>query len=222
MITPKFAIIYYEGEFPYLEKGDFVQDKKKKDEYILEGMRPFSSDELLKLQTISMNGKGIYMDGLLPKGIVFLNQFPSNAMIAWIEPAQKRKMLFRDENLKGIYDVPNTLFFIHNSDLYVFLVKKKDMERFNIDTALYQSHYYNVWDSCIVCVGTGYKPNVDSIGVNEMVNAVSHNFWEGSYFTHSNVDGIDEIWTEKKGMYPETKWKKKTTLKELLSKFIKL
>lgn len=222
MIVPKFAIVYYEGDTTYLEKGDFVPDPKKKGEYVLEGMRPFVSDELLKLQTVTMNGKGIFVDGMLPKGTVLLNQFPSNAMIAWIEPACKRKILFKDESLTGIYDVPNTLFFIHNSDLYAFLVKNRDMEKFTMDTQLYRSHYYNVWDSCIVCVGTGYKPNVDSVGVNELVERVSHNFWEGSYFTHSSVSGIDEIWTEKKGRYPETKWKKITTLRELVSKFMSL
>lgn len=225
MLTPDFAIVTYRNkdkEIKHIEKGDFV--KGKNNDYVLSGLRPFIDDELEKLQTVMSQNKGLYFDGLVPKGLLYVNTIPSNAVIAWHVPKGPRVLNFKDEKLRGKYDVPDTVFIIHNSEIRIYIVKKKDAEKIGLKTKLYKSYYFNIWDSCLLCIGNGYKPNFSYIGVNEMIDKVTQDFFEGSYFTHPNTDHDlqRKIWESQNGKHPETKWKKIATIKQVLSRFVKL
>lgn len=225
VLIPAYGIVVYyqkSKKIPvYIEKGNFT---KKGEGYSLTGLRPFVSDELRNLQKIGAANKGLYCDGLLNKNILFINSDPNNAIVVWVESACKRVVNFKEDDLRKEYNVPATIFIMQNNDLYVYLLKKKDVASISMGTVLYQSHYFNVYGTGILCVGTGYKPNVDHLGLNELIQKQSLNFWTDSYFTHPNHDHeqLKEIWENQNGNYPEKNWKKITNLKDLLSKFLKI
>ena len=220
MIPNKLIVLYKTGssrnKSVYIEHGKFM---KKGESYIPTGMQPFSMEELKKFFSISQTSEGIYMDTIAPKNLLFYKNNGFSSTIIWSLKKDVRKLAFFDQKLTKEYLIPNLIFVAKNSDLYVYFIKNKDAENINEETLLYQTHFLNVYQDCKVCIGNGYRPNMDSTPLSQFMKKAEFNFFEGSTFNVSHVgDWPLNIWKNKNGIFPEKQWDKKKarTLKSLL------
>jgi PRTRC genetic system protein B len=227
-MIPDLAIIGYKhnhdsNEIFYLESGGFSE--LENGVYTMNSLRPLVDEEIVKLQTMIVDKKGIYVDGLLPENLIYFNPCPTTGIVMWYMKEQEIDFMYKDEVYPSKkYRIPNTMFLTVNKDIYVFLVKKKDMKNLSLKTELYHSHYLNIYGDDRLCIGNGYKPNYSYVGVNEMIEKVTESFFYKSYFTHPNTHFCDygKVWKENNGIYPEKEWKKSCTIKSVLSKYTKV
>jgi len=223
MLIPENLIVTYKSNENrngpvYMEFGSFV--KKGKD-YYPSGMTPLGLKDLKKIVSITKTSKGIYLDGLLPKNVIYYSNDGLSSVVIWLCPQANRKMLFFNKELTGEYHIPNVMFVAKDQDLSVYLVKKRDVADIKLETLLYQTHFMNVYESCKVCIGSGYKPNLDSTPLSEFIKKAEFNFFEGSSFNMSHVgDWVLDVWKNNKGSFPEKSWDKKKAIqiRSLLSK----
>jgi hypothetical protein len=221
-LIPHEGIVTYksteDGNVLYVEKGKFIEFKG---EYKLQGLTPFTFAQLKLFNNIS-GKKGIYLDELIPSNVLYYDGAMHNPIIFWTAPKAIRKILFSEESLTKDYLIPNMLFISDGSNLRVYFIKEKDMKKITMDTKIYQTHFYNVYDDCRVCIGSGYKLGDKSVPLHEYITKVEHNFFEGSSFNHAHTgkDVFPKLWVENNGQYPEKQWKNSntTTIGLLLSK----
>lgn len=216
MLIPNKIIVTYKasGDRPgaiYVEHGTFV---KTKTGYSPTGMTPMSEMDMREFISLAKAPKGIYADGILPKNLIYYNNNGLSSKVIWIASAAKRKISFHDKELTREYQIPNVLFVANNTDLSVYLVKKSNAENITEDTLLYQTHFLNVYENCKVCIGSGYRPNMDSTPLSEFIKKAEFNFFEGSTFNLSHVgDWVWDIWRKNNGSFPEKLWNKKKAIK---------
>jgi hypothetical protein len=218
LIPIKAIIIYQDNKngSNYLESGDFVN---RNEQYDLEGLKPFTMSQLMKISTITEEKKGLHIKGLIPKNLILFKQSNFIPSIAWHVKSSKRKILFAEKKLTKEYLIPDMVFHTVGKELSVFLITKKCSKKIVEETILYKTHFLNVYDDCKVCVGNGYRLGNESISVDEYMNKVEFNFFEGSLFTgaHRSDVSLNKIWNEENGIYLESEWKKsEKTISSLL------
>lgn len=118
--------------------------------------------------------------------------------IAWISPAQDRRMLFQGAYDKAVAELdgqvlpqPRLLFIARGAHLYIYALP--GTERPGASTPLYLVPYYNIFSNNLVCNGTMQRPqrlDVDSIPE-----------WEHAFFYSNFVKPGD---TQKRHAYPGT------------------
>lgn len=214
-LIPKVGVILYQSkltkEIEYIEKIDFV---KSQEGYQIKTAKPFSFTDMSRFSSFISRKSGLYMEGLIPKEILFYDTSNGVNKVIWFVPAGKRQLNFQDKKLSGIYEIPNMIFVSIETELYVYLIKAKDSKAISKDTKLYQTHFYNVYERSNVCIGNGYKPSKERISIPVMIRKIEVNFFTASIFTHAHTNSIEleNVWKKENGLFPEKKWKELATI----------
>jgi len=205
-LIPSEGIVTYKtkdsNNIAYVEKGKFVE---RNGNYKLQGLTPFTYDQIKILVDTVNPLKGIYLDNLIPSNVLFYENSYLSPNLMWVAKKAIRKILFKDESKTESYLIPDTLFVSEGSKLFVYFIKQKEAKKITINTKVYQTHFYNVYDNCSVCIGNGYKLGKESISLEKYIEKVEFNFFEGSMFNHAHVTGIEKYWEDEE--YSEKLWK---------------
>lgn len=128
--------------------------------------------------------KSVSHGGFLPETVLYMD---GDLLLWWVPPA-KRQIVFRAPELGAaergeVVPHPGLVFAASGSVWKIWAVKGK--RRPTLQTALYQSPYFNVWDGGEICRGNVQVPDGTTA---ERIDAWNAAFF-GSFFTHPNTKG---------------------------------
>jgi PRTRC genetic system protein B len=189
-------------------------------QYDLGPLRPFSFDEMNQFVSAINQDSGFNFRGMIPRNVLGFKNAAGNQKLTWHVPAANRQLYFTEEELDGTYEVPHMIFQLNQTGLFVYLVKKRDVKKMyeGHDIPLHNSHFYNVYDDCKVCIGNGYHADFISTSPEENMEKTEFTFFEGSKFSHPHYKSpqLISIWKQRKGVFPENQWEQIAMLREIL------
>lgn len=126
--------------------------------------------------------KGVAHGGFLPETALYMD---GDLLLWWVPPA-RRHVAFRAEQLGApergeVVPHPGLVFAASSRIWKVWAVKGR--HRPTLQTALFQSPYFNVWEGGDICRGNVQVPEGTTA---EKIDAWNAAFF-GSFFTHPNV-----------------------------------
>ena len=188
MYKPKKGIVLYQNvDSAYAEIHDIDNNGE------FGTGRPLRKSELISFNIIAKNEDKILEKSCFPyRNILGFKSNPMETTVAWIYPAQKVNLLYR-ENVKGIksgiYHIPNIVFVSNGNSVDVYAIKRKDILNLSEDTILYHAPFMNIGSRGDVCMGSAKVEDYDT--VTEMIDSVEQAFFQ-SIFTHTNHNNIVE------------------------------
>ena len=132
--------------------------------------------------------KSVAHGGFLPETVLYMD----GDLLLWWVPPIKRHIVFREQALLEHWGTPERgevvphpgLVFAASSSVWkVWAVKGNS--RPNLQTRLFQSPYFNVWEGGDICRGNVQVPEGTTA---EKIDAWNSAFF-GSFFTHPNMKG---------------------------------
>lgn len=135
--------------------------------------------EALKAMFEDMAKRHSLNTDIIPEHVLSIS---ADHMVWWM-PAGERNVFFNNKELgKRGAKVPHPplLFAVVKHQWYVFALAKN--ERPNAETALQFAPYFNVYDSCAICIGSAQVPR----GISANATAQWENAFFDSEFTHIN------------------------------------
>lgn len=129
---------------------------------------------------------------IIPENVLSIS---ADHMVWWM-PAGERNVFFNNQELgKRGAKVPHPalLFAVVKHQWYVFALAKN--ERPAAETALQFAPYFNVYDSCAICIGSARVPR----GISGYATAQWENAFFDSEFTH--INGKEKKATHPRGEY---------------------
>jgi PRTRC genetic system protein B len=121
--------------------------------------------------------------GLLPKNVLYINK-GRNAFALWQTPAQKVRLLFKEELTipNGEAWVPPMVWKASRTTLYVYALNTD--EALSVNTPLCQSPYFNIYGDGKVCLGT-VSIRIPMDCALEQFMHLWQTYFFNSFFSHS-------------------------------------
>lgn len=165
--------------------------------------RPLTREALLAMFEELAKKHSLNTD-IIPENVLSIS---ADHMVWWM-PAGERNVFFNNKELgKRAAKVPHPalMFAVVKGQWYIFALAKN--ERPTAETALQFAPYFNVYDSCAICIGSARVPR----GIS--ANAIGE--WEQAFFESefTHINGKEKKATHPRGEY--ALWK------ELLDGFYK-
>lgn len=120
--------------------------------------------------------------------ILSYNSYGGNFIVTWYFRSKRKKLFFTEKDKDGIYAIPNLIFKIVNSRLYVVAIDKEN---------LYYAPFYNTSGDS-VCMGTASFDLKNYGYVEDLIENVEHLFFN-SKFSH----GTNNLKTKNKKFFKE-------------------
>jgi PRTRC genetic system protein B len=129
---------------------------------------------------------------IIPENVLSIS---ADHMVWWM-PAGERAVYFNNKELgKRAAKVPHPplMFAVVKGQWYIFALAKN--ERPTAETVLQFAPYFNVYDSCAICIGSAQVPR----GISAYATAQWENAFFESEFTH--INGSEKKTTHPRGEY---------------------
>ena len=153
--------------------------------------RPVTQEALLQMFEDLAKRHSLNTD-ILPENVLSIS---ADHMVWWM-PAGERNVFFHNKELgKRAAKVPHPalLFAVVKGAWYIFALEKN--ERPTAETQLKYAPYFNVYDSCAICIGSAQVPR----GISAGATAQWENAFFDSEFTH--INGQKKKTTHPRGEY---------------------
>ena len=185
LYEPLKAILIYrnsEKKSIYVEAFDMDQQGKPINAHPLSVQESIS---LAKALDTSEDLQTSFLDpvGLMPKNVLYINR-GRNAFALWQTPAQKVRLLFREDLgiPNGEAFVPPMVWKASRTTLYVYALNTG--EPLTVATPLYKSPYFNIYGDGKVCLGNVSIQIPKDCGLEEFMRQWQIYFFN-SFFSHA-------------------------------------
>ncbi len=137
----------------------------------------------LALSLSSVKGPKITLEGMIPKEVLSINQFPGFEQLTWLSKPRRRKLYFKNliDLSDDVYPIPPLIFiYSQNKSFRVYAVKTTNV---NEETELYRAPFPNV-SSSSVCMGRADYKMDKQMSVDDLMETMEDRFFN-SYFSHT-------------------------------------
>ena len=187
MVTPKMAIIVYEGERDY--NGVYLEQREIKNGKMGSG-RPLSKkciSEIICAIAEDSDELEIGLHGIIPKTLLFADYSSGRNKLVWYNPPMKHKMYFT--NYLGIPDgemwLPGIVYSVVDNKLSVYAFKGKTPK-----DDLYWGPFFNVTGSN-VCLGSAKTRKPKNQTYEEEMAYWEELFWNSEFSHLGSANPID-------------------------------
>lgn len=185
------AVLFYRGsKQAYATINDIIESDDGQ-QHIGAGVAA-TAESVGELATLLVNY--VSLGGFLPKTVLSVGI----SSVVWWCPPSTRRLWFKSDKIgcrSAETPQPGLIFSVSEKGWSVWAVKGS--KRPNPDTKLYQAPHFNVYKSGAICTGSVICPESST---QESLTAWEEAFF-GSFFTHPNVHGKDELVKHKGGAF---------------------
>ncbi|MBB3125268.1 PRTRC genetic system protein B [Mesoflavibacter sabulilitoris] len=182
-MKPQFTITGYSSNSNF-NTSYFLEFRSVLENGTLSEGKPLYKDTLknivqyFEVETQTWTSKGVF-----PKNIIALNM--NEKSVIWSFNRSEMYLHFKDDTSikSGLYHLPKLIFKLSNHKLSVFAVK-----HFGKHAKLYYAPFFNVYDSCDVCMGNA-NLEFNSFDISDIIKTTEITFFK-SLFTHSNHENL--------------------------------
>ena len=183
-MTPKKAIVLYEGNIPYAEVHN-IEDG------VFQNGRPLKIEELNVFAEIAKSENEITKKKCFPyRNIISFSLNIVENHIVWIYPEGKIDLDY-SPGVKGLksgkFFVPNIVFASNGKTVKVFAIKSKDILKLSKTTQLYNAPFLNTASVGDVCMGNAKVKKYNDL--TEFIYSIEQAFFK-STFTHTSYNKI--------------------------------